>query len=67
MNHSELFTAIDSLLFKTREYWQCVAFAQREFPWPNIAKPLFSLSDEEVNQLDGDHLALQGYLLKLIQ
>ncbi len=58
MTLSEHFTALDSLLKRTRRYWQCVAFEHDELPWPELADSLFALNDTELPVLDADPKAL---------
>jgi hypothetical protein len=66
MSHTVLFTAIDTLLTKTQAYWQCVAFASREIPWPHLTEILLALSDDDVEKLESNQVELQRYLANLI-
>ena len=66
MSHTSLFTAIDTLLTKTQAYWQCVAFASREIPWPHLTETLLALSDDDVEKLESNQVELQRYLANLI-
>ncbi|MBS3799149.1 methyltransferase [Pseudoalteromonas sp. BDTF-M6] len=55
------FEALDHLLYQTRRYWQCVAFSCSQYPWPELARVLDDLSDEQVAQLEADPQQLLAF------
>jgi hypothetical protein len=52
MTLAEQFTSLDSILKRTRIYWQCTAFDFDAIPWPELRGILNSLTDEQVATLD---------------
>ncbi|MGO2477242.1 MAG: methyltransferase [Pseudoalteromonas sp.] len=61
MTLAEQFTALDTLLFNTRRYWQCTAFDFDHFPWPELSVAVDSLSDVQVAELDSNQAALYDF------
>ncbi|MFY8273877.1 methyltransferase [Pseudoalteromonas sp. SSDWG2] len=60
------FEALDQLLYDTRQYWQCVAFACDAYPWPELAPVLEQLDDEDVQTLDANEQQLVRYFANYI-
>ena len=67
MTLAEQFTALDNLLYATRQYWQCTAFDYDELPWASLSAPLTELSDNDVAKLDSDQDALYRFFSPLIE
>ncbi len=63
----EHFTALDTLLYSTRQYWQCTAFDYDDIPWPELANSLWSLDDNQVSRLDTDQQALYDFFVGSIE
>lgn len=62
MSLAEQFTALDNLLHRTRQYWQCTAFDFDQLPWPELEQALAALSDQQVAELDSEqHLLYQFF------
>ncbi len=61
MTLAEQFTALDTLLLSTRQFWQCTAFDYDELPWPELAPILEALTDQQVAELDSDQDALYTF------
>lgn len=61
MTLAEQFSALDSLLMRNRQYWQCIAFDFDTLPWPELQEPLNNLTDEQVAQLDGNEEQLYQF------
>lgn len=66
MTLAEQFTALDTLLFNTRKYWQCTAFDFDHLPWPELSAAVDSLSDSEVAELDNNQTALHAFFTPYI-
>lgn len=58
MTYAEQFSALDSLLFRNRQYWQCTAFDFDTIPWPELQQTLNELTDEQVARLDSEQAEL---------
>ncbi len=67
MTLAEQFTALDNLLYSTRQYWQCTAFDYDELPWSSLSAPLEQLSDSDVAELDSDQDALYAFFSSHIE
>ncbi len=67
MTLAQQFIALDTLLFKTRQYWQCTAFDFDDLPWPELANLLWTLDDQQVSELDADQPALYRYFAEAIE
>lgn len=67
MTLAEQFTALDNLLYSTRQYWQCTAFDYDELPWSSLSAPLEQLSDSDVAELDSDQDALYTFFSSHIE
>jgi hypothetical protein len=66
---SDSFDQIDSLLAKTRQYWQILPFEHLDIPWlsnPQLHKALTSLMPNDVTQLECSDKNLRQYLKPLI-
>ena len=64
MTLAQQFAALDTLLFSTRQYWQCTAFDYDAIPWPELSSLLWALDDQQVSELDSDQNALYAYFCK---
>jgi len=67
MTLAQQFAALDTLLFSTRQYWQCTAFDYDAIPWPELSSLLWALDDQQVSELDSDQNALYAYFAKAIK
>lgn len=67
MTLAQQFAALDTLLFSTRQYWQCTAFDYDAIPWPELSSLLWALNDQQVSELDSDQNALYAYFAKAIK
>ncbi|TMO43292.1 methyltransferase [Pseudoalteromonas sp. S4389] len=67
MTLAQHFAALDTLLFSTRQYWQCTAFDYDAIPWPELSSLLWALDDQQVSELDSDQNALYAYFAKAIK
>ena len=67
MTLAQQFAALDTLLFSTRQYWQCTAFDYDAIPWPELSSLLWALDDQQVSELDSDQNALYAYFAKAMK
>lgn len=67
MTLAQQFAALNTLLFSTRQYWQCTAFDYDAIPWPELSSLLWALDDQQVSELDSDQNALYAYFAKAIK
>ena len=58
MTFAEQFSALDSILIRNRQYWQCTAFDFDTIPWPELQPTLNALTDEQVARLDNEQAEL---------
>ena len=65
------FSELSALLLQTEAYWRPVAFHQPQLPWmakhSQLVQKLLALSEQQVEHLASDHLALTDYLGQDIQ
>ena len=61
MTLAEQFFALDSLLMRHRQYWQCTAFDFDTIPWPELQGILNELTDDQVTVLDNDQNQLYQF------
>ncbi|WP_165724892.1 methyltransferase [Pseudoalteromonas sp. SA25] len=61
MTLAEQFFALDSLLTRHRQYWQCTAFDFDTIPWPELQGILNELTDDQVTVLDNDQNQLYQF------
>jgi len=66
MTLAEQFFALDSLLKRNRQYWQCTAFDFDTLPWPELQKPLNNLTDKQVAEIDSDQAQLYKFFAPYI-
>jgi hypothetical protein len=66
MPFSARFSRLDELLHETQAYWQQVAFACDDMPWPELKPALLQLSDEQVHLLDSSPDTLLEWLVPYI-
>lgn len=64
--HLSWFLEIDSLLSATKKYWQCIAFNQREIPWPELLSSLHALSDKQLEVIEHDQNKIYDFLSPFI-
>jgi len=63
------FDEIDSLLTKTRQYWQILPFEHLDIPWvsaPQLRNTLLSLTDDKLDELERSDKKLRQFLEPLI-
>ncbi len=63
------FQSLDTLLMKTRQYWQILPFSYLALPWQEnhkLNQALSSLSLHDIDELDGDDKKLRQFLSSLI-
>jgi len=66
---SKSFDEIDSLLTKTRQYWQILPFEHLDIPWlsnPQLHSALSSLTDDDIEALEASDKKLRQFLGPLI-
>ena len=66
MTLAQHFAALDTLLYSTRQYWQCTAFDFDDIPWPELTSLLWAIDDSQVSELDADQHALYQYFCDAI-
>jgi hypothetical protein len=66
MTLAEQFFALDSLLLRNRQYWQCTAFDFNAIQWPKLQEVLNGLSDDQVTALDNDQSQLYQFFSQYI-
>jgi len=63
------FQSLDTLLMKTRQYWQILPFSYLALPWQEnykLNQALSSLSLHDIDELDGDDKKLRQFVSSLI-
>ncbi|WP_372762380.1 methyltransferase [Pseudoalteromonas sp.] len=66
MTLAEQFSALDTVLSQTRQYWQCTAFDFDAIPWPELREPLNNLTDLQVAELDSEQHRLYQFFRSYI-
>ncbi|WP_166114560.1 methyltransferase [Pseudoalteromonas sp. Z9A5] len=66
MTLAEQFFALDSLLKRNRQYWQCTAFDFDTLPWSELQKPLNNLTDKQVAEIDSDQAQVYKFFAPYI-